>query len=99
MEQCFFFNFRDSVYEDFSGLFNGRREGEDGEDYEEDDNPESYEEKKAQAFQKKWGIYDIIARLAEGDLLKIQQYYELPIKAIFNHLSYQLSGGVKTNKQ
>ena len=41
----------------------------------------------------------MIARLADGDLLKIQEYYELPIKAIFNHLSYQMSGGVKTTKQ
>jgi hypothetical protein len=41
----------------------------------------------------------MIALLADGDLLKIQTYYDVPIKAVFNHLSYQLSGGVKTNKQ
>lgn len=41
----------------------------------------------------------MIARLADGDLIKIQQLYELPIKSIFNHLSYVLSGGVKTNAQ
>lgn len=50
-------------------------------------------------FQKNWGLYDMLARLAEGDILKIQQLYKLPIVAIFNHLSYQLSGGVKTTKQ
>jgi hypothetical protein len=41
----------------------------------------------------------MIALLADGDLLKIQTYYDVPIKAVFNHLSYQLSGGIKTNKQ
>lgn len=41
----------------------------------------------------------MIARLADGDLLKIQEYYELPIKAIFNHLSYQMSGGIRTGSQ
>lgn len=87
------------MYADFSGLFGGSTESNGEEDYEEEDDPNTYESKKAAAFQKKWGIYDLIARLAEGDLLKIQQYYELPIKAIFNHLSYQLSGGIRTNKQ
>lgn len=51
------------------------------------------------AFQRNWGMYDMIAKLADGDLIKIQSYYDLPIKAIFNHLSYQMSGGVKTSKQ
>lgn len=37
----------------------------------------------------------MIARLAEGDLLKQQQYYKLPIKSVLNHLSYQMSGGVR----
>jgi hypothetical protein len=41
----------------------------------------------------------MVARLADGDLLKMQKYYDLPIKALFNHLSYQTSGGVKTTKQ
>jgi len=41
----------------------------------------------------------MLARLADGDLLKIQEYYKLPIKSVFNHLSYQVSGGIKTNKQ
>ena len=41
----------------------------------------------------------MIALLADGDLIKIQSYYELPIKSVFNHLSYQMSGGVKTNNQ
>jgi hypothetical protein len=41
-------------------------------------------------------MYDMVARLADGDLLKIQKYYELPIKAIFNHLSYITSGGIRT---
>jgi hypothetical protein len=33
-----------------------------------------------------------------GDILKIQEYYKLPIKAVFNHLSYQLDGGIKQTK-
>lgn len=41
----------------------------------------------------------MIAKLADGDLLKMQSYYELPIISIFNHLSYQLSGGLRTNAQ
>ena len=41
----------------------------------------------------------MIANLANGDLLKIQEYYKLPIKAVLNHLSYQMSGGVKTKTQ
>lgn len=41
----------------------------------------------------------MMAALADGDLLKIQRYYELPIISIFNHLSYQMSGGIKTTKQ
>jgi len=41
----------------------------------------------------------MLARLSDGDLIKIQQYYDIPIKAVFNHLSYQMSGGIKTNKQ
>ena len=41
----------------------------------------------------------MIANLANGDLLKIQEYYKLPIKAILNHLAYQMSGGVKTKTQ
>lgn len=44
-------------------------------------------------------MYDMIARLAEGDLLKIQSYYDIPIRGIFNHLAYQLAGGVRTTKQ
>lgn len=41
----------------------------------------------------------MIARLADGNLLQMQGYYELPIISIFNHLSYQMSGGIKTTKQ
>lgn len=41
----------------------------------------------------------MIARIADGDFIKIQQLYEYPIKALFNHLAYQMAGGVKTNKQ
>lgn len=45
------------------------------------------------AFQQKWGMYDILVRITEGDLVKIQQLYELPIVAILNHISYIESGG------
>jgi hypothetical protein len=41
----------------------------------------------------------MIAALADGDLLKMQSYFDLPIISVFNHLSYQLSGGIKTAKQ
>ena len=97
MVHRFFFDFRSGVYGDFSGLFNGTRETteQEEEDYEDEDNPTSYEEKKKEQFQRTWGWYDMIARLAEGDLLKQQQYYKLPIKSVLNHLSYQMSGGVR----
>jgi len=72
---------------------------DDEDDFEDESDPNTYEDAKRIAFQKNWGLYDMLARLADGDLLKIQSYYDLPIKSIFNHLSYQLSGGVKTNKQ
>jgi hypothetical protein len=67
--------------------------------YEDDADPTSYEEAKAAKFQKDWGLYHMIAVLAEGSLVEMQKYFELPIISIFNHLSYQLSGGVKTTKQ
>jgi hypothetical protein len=37
----------------------------------------------------------MIAALADGDLLKMQSYFDLPIISVFN----QLSGGIKTAKQ
>jgi hypothetical protein len=37
----------------------------------------------------------MIVKLADGDLVKVQELYELPIIAIFNHLSYLTSGGYK----
>jgi hypothetical protein len=38
----------------------------------------------------------MISRLADGDLMKIQSLYELPVMAVLNHVSYLSSGG-KTN--
>ena len=37
----------------------------------------------------------MIVKMADGDLVKVQQLYELPIVAIFNHLSYLTAGGHK----
>ena len=37
----------------------------------------------------------MIVKMAEGDLVKVQSLYELPIIAIFNHLSYLSAGGYK----
>lgn len=37
----------------------------------------------------------MIVKVADGDLVKVQELYELPIVAIFNHLSYLSSGGYK----
>ena len=34
-------------------------------------------------------------KVADGDLVKLQQLYELPIIAIFNHLAYLNSGGFR----
>jgi hypothetical protein len=43
----------------------------------------------------KWGMYDIIVRVCDGDIMKIQSVYELPIVAVLNHISYIESGGYK----
>jgi len=37
----------------------------------------------------------MIVKVADGDLIKVQELYELPIVAIFNHLSYLSAGGYK----
>lgn len=37
----------------------------------------------------------MIVKLAGGDLVALQQLYELPIVGIFNHIVYLNSGGYK----
>lgn len=37
----------------------------------------------------------MMVKLADGNLVYLQELYELPIIAIFNHLSYLTSGGYK----
>jgi len=37
----------------------------------------------------------MVSNLADGDIIKIQHIYELPIVALFNHLSYKISSGHK----
>ena len=37
----------------------------------------------------------MICQMSGGDLLKMQEFYKLPIKALFNHLAYILDGGIK----
>lgn len=96
---AFFFEFRTELYESYSGLFGGGGSSEDTNTYEEDDaDPISFEEAQAEKFQKEWLWYDMISKMCDDDLLKIQQYYELPIKAVLNHLSYKLSKSKTTRK-
>jgi hypothetical protein len=37
----------------------------------------------------------MLVKLSDGDLVKLQSLYELPVVAIFNHISYLSSGGWK----
>jgi len=37
----------------------------------------------------------MMVKVSDGDLIKLQELYEMPIVAIFNHLSYLNSGGYK----
>jgi hypothetical protein len=83
---AFFFNFRDSVFRDYNGLF---RSGEPAGD--EDESPNSYEEKRQEEFAKKWAWYDIISKQVEDDPLKIKAMFDLELKFLLNHLSYKLS--------
>lgn len=41
----------------------------------------------------------MMASLADGDILKIQEVMKLPIRGILGHLVYIKSGGIKTNAQ
>lgn len=89
----FFFEFRDRVFKDYSGLFGGRGEIiESGEEDEED--PATYEEVQLEKFNKQWMWYDMVAKLADEDLLKMKEYWGLELKSLLNHLSYKIS---KTN--
>lgn len=81
---AFFFKFRDSIFRDYAGIFRERREVEDG----DEDNPETYEEKKREEFNKNWGWYSVISKQAEDDPIKIKAMFELELKFILNHLSY-----------
>lgn len=55
----------------------------------------SYEESKAAAFSKRWGLYHMIVKLADGDLIQVQALYDLPIVAVLNHVAYLASGGFR----
>ena len=90
----FFFSARDGIINRFSNLFGGGFEDQ-GEPDDYDDDPNSYEEARANAFNKRWGLYHMIVKLADGDLVRVQELFELPIMAIFNHISYLTSGGYK----
>lgn len=81
----------------FPGLFNPKDSEGDESDYEEEDedDPNSYEESQQKAFNESYGLYHMIVKMADGDLMKVQQLYELPIVAIFNHISYLTAGGYK----
>jgi hypothetical protein len=37
----------------------------------------------------------MIVKLADGDLMQVQQLYELPIIAVLNHIAYMASGGYR----
>jgi len=81
----------------FPGLFNAKDSEGDEPKYEDEDedDPNSYEESQQKSFNENYGLYHMIVKMADGDLMKVQQLYELPIVAIFNHLSYLSSGGYK----
>lgn len=38
-----------------------------------------------------WSWYGMISGMCDDDILKIQEMYKLPIKAVLNHLSYKMS--------
>jgi hypothetical protein len=87
------------LYESYSGLFGIDRDADrqTSTEDEDDPDPQGYEEAQAEKFSKDWLWYDMISKLCEDDLIKIQQYYELPIKAVLNHLSYKIAKS-KTTK-
>ena len=87
--RSFFFSCRDEIIGKFANLFQPSQPDDDID--EDDSSPGSYEESKAASFQKNWGLYDMMVKTADGDLVKVQQLYELPVVAIFNHLSYKMS--------
>jgi hypothetical protein len=37
----------------------------------------------------------MIVKLADADLIKVQELYELPVMAVLNHIGYLISGGYK----
>lgn len=97
----FFFEFRSELYESYSGLFGIDRDTDRQTSTEEDEDeadPRSYEEAQAEKFSKDWLWYDMISKLCDDDLLKIQEYYELPIKSVLNHLSYKIAKSKTTRK-
>jgi hypothetical protein len=92
----FFFNYRDGVYRDYAGLFSGGGESEYEED-EEDLDPISYEEKQIEDFNKNWMWYDIVAREADDDIIRMESIWEMSLKSLLNHLSYKISK-IKTKR-
>jgi hypothetical protein len=37
----------------------------------------------------------MIVKLADGDLMRVQSLYELPVMAVLNHIAYLTSGGFR----
>jgi len=85
----FFFDNWNGIVDSFPGLFDSGSGEAEPDDW--DDDPNSYEEAKIQAFQKNWGLYHQIVKLADDDILRVQQIFELPIVSVLNHISYLIS--------
>lgn len=85
------FAFRDGIYNRFAGLFNqpeDRTAEEIEEDLEEESNPQTYQEKQIEQYNRTWGFYAMLNDLADGDYLKIQELYKQSYIGILNHLSF-----------
>lgn len=45
-------------------------------------------------FNKTWWLYDMVYKMSNEDLSKMDSIWKLPFKGLLNHLSYTIS---KTN--
>lgn len=76
-----YFNWRKKLFENFSGLF----------EIDENENIDinSAQELKHQSFNRKWNWYGFIYKLANGNILKMEEVTEVNIITAFNFLSYE----------
>lgn len=78
----FFFEWRKIITFNFSGLFKGQQNNDDGEDDVLTDGPASPE------FDNRWKWFSIIERLANGDITKFNEVYKVSYISALNTLSY-----------